>query len=90
MKCRRCGIDLTGGRGAYHWRSELAAIGEDFIRPIEAAEGWEEYRERLFDELASMSSEEINNDVYQLWEGELCRLCRVEFGNLLDRFLRIN
>ena len=87
MKCRKCGVDLTGGRGAYRWRGEVAAIGEDALKPAESAEEREEIFQRLFDELARMKSEEIERDVYQLWEADLCRLCRRELGDLLDRFL---
>jgi len=38
--------------------------------------------------LSAMDPEEIENDVYQLWEGVLCRPCRLELGKLLARFLK--
>lgn len=87
MKCRKCGVDLTGGRGAYHWRSEVAAVGEDALKPARSEEDREQIFQRLFDELAQMNPAEIERDVYQLWEADLCRQCRRELGDLLDRFL---
>lgn len=87
MKCERCGVELTGGRGAYRWRSEVVAVGEDAVMGAGINGDWEAERQRIFEELSAMSAEEIDNDVYQLWEGVLCRLCRFEFGRLLKRFL---
>ncbi len=88
MRCERCGMELMGGRGAYHWRSEVAAIGDDVLSSTEIDLDLEKYRRRLFEELSAMDPEEIENDVYQLWEGVLCRPCRLELGKLLARFLR--
>jgi hypothetical protein len=78
---------LTGGRGAYRWRGEAAALGEDASKPARSTEEREEIFRHLFDELSRMSPEEIERDVYQLWEADLCRQCRRELGDLLDRFL---
>lgn len=88
MKCQRCGLEITSGRGAYQWRSEVIALGEDVISSTEGVGDLDEFRRQVFEELSSMSAEEIDNDVYQLWEGVLCRPCRLEFGKLLRRFLR--
>jgi hypothetical protein len=78
---------LTGGRGVYRWRGEAVALGEDALKPTESTNEREEIFRSLFDELSRMSPEEIERDVYQLWEADLCRSCRRELGDLLDRFL---
>jgi len=50
MRCERCGMELMGGRGAYHWRSEVAAIGDDVLSSTEIDLDLEKYRRRLFEE----------------------------------------
>jgi hypothetical protein len=87
MKCQRCGIDLPGSRGAYRWRSEVVALGEDAHYPQGETENQAALRQRLLAELAQMKAEEIEADVYQLWEGVFCRYCRFELGRILQRFL---
>lgn len=88
MKCKRCGLDIVGGRGAYRWRSEVFALGEDVLSSDDTVVDPKEYRRQIFEELSVMSPEEIDNDVYQLWEGVLCRPCRLELGKLFRKFLR--
>jgi hypothetical protein len=87
MKCRRCGAELPGGRGAYRWRSEVVALGEDTQYPSGLGEEAEEKGKALLAELEKMSAAEIEADVYQLWEGIFCRQCRYELGKVVGRFL---
>jgi len=87
MKCRRCGAELPGGRGAYRWRCEVVALGDDALSPAGDFNELEERQQRIFEELASVSPEQIEADVYQLWEGLFCRRCRFELGRVLEQFL---
>lgn len=87
MKCQRCGVELPGGRGAYRWRSEVVAIGDDALYPVAEDDEREILRRRWLAELAAMTPELIEADVYQLWEGVICRYCRFELGKLYQRFL---
>ncbi len=88
MKCQRCGVELPGNRGAYRWRSEVFALGEDSLCPSgEEEQDLEKTRARLLAELAALSPEENEADVYQLWEGVVCRFCRFELGRILGMFL---
>jgi len=87
LKCIRCGAKLETGRGAYLWRLEFTAIGEDVQQPFEAFGDIESYRTRLLQELADLRAEEIENDVYQKIEAVLCRPCRLELGKFISWFL---
>lgn len=87
MECYRCGVNLPGGRGAYRWRSEVVALGDDVLQPPGDEEEFDRSHRRIFEELAAMSPEEIEADVYQLWEGLFCRRCRFELGRILREFL---
>lgn len=87
MKCQRCGAELTGGRGAYAIRCEATAIGEDDILTSDEIIDQEMLKEQLFEQLEAMSAEEVERDVYQLWEGVLCRECRGELGDALGEML---
>ncbi|RJP79889.1 MAG: hypothetical protein C4524_04505 [Candidatus Zixiibacteriota bacterium] len=87
MKCQRCGVALPGGRGAYRWRSEVVAMGEDALYPSGGSEDADQARERLLARLAVMSEQEIEADVYQLWEGMICRCCRFELGRIMGMYL---
>jgi hypothetical protein len=87
MICKRCGVELPGGRGAYRWRSEVVAIGEDALYPSgidDAAQS----RRQILKELAVMSPAEVELDVYQLSEGVFCRCCRFELGRLIGLFMK--
>ena len=86
MKCQRCGVGLPGSRGAYRWRSEVVALGEDVLCPTGIEENGKT-RRHILEELAVMTSEEIEQDVYQLWEGVLCHCCRFELGRILGLFM---
>ncbi len=87
MNCQRCGIELPGSRGAYRWRAEIIALGDDTLYPHGDLENQQVVRERLLAVLAQMNPEEIEADVYQLWEGVFCRYCRFELSRMLKRFL---
>ncbi len=87
MRCDRCKITLTGGRGAYAWRCETTAIGADTLPPVDTLMEREAIYRQIFEELQTMSPEEVERDVYQLWEGILCATCRKELGERLDSFL---
>lgn len=87
MNCQRCGVELPGGRGAYRWRSEVMALGEDALYPT-GIDDATKTRQRLLEELAVMTPEEVEHDVYQLWEGVFCRCCRFELGRILGLFLK--
>ncbi len=80
-------MELPGGRGAYRWRSEVLALGEDAFYPAGDLEDIEKTRSKLLAELAAMTPEQVEADVYQLWEGVFCRYCRFELGRLLGKFL---
>jgi len=88
MNCQRCGVELPGGRGAYRWRGEVLALGEDALCPANGdVEDIETTRQRLLAQLAAMNPQQIETDVYQLWEGVFCRYCRFELGRVLEKFL---
>jgi hypothetical protein len=87
MKCQRCGTDLAGGRGAYAIRCEATAVGEDVSLTPDEIRDQEALKEQLFEQLEAMSAEELERDVYQLWEGGLCRECRKELGEVLGGIL---
>ncbi len=86
MKCQRCGIDLTGGLGAYSWYGEVTALGEDAAVIPETGKDDKVMKDMIFKQLQSMTAEQIERDVYQQWEGLLCRNCRNELGEVLDLF----
>jgi hypothetical protein len=81
-------VELPGGRGAYRWRSEVVALGDDALYPSGDADAQNKTRERLLEQLAAMTSHEIEADVYQLWQGVICRYCRFELGRLMEKYLR--
>jgi hypothetical protein len=86
MKCQKCGADLSGGRGAYVIRCEATAVGEDVTLSANEVIDQEALKEHLFEQLEAMSAAEVERDVYQLWEGVLCRECRGELGEVLTLF----
>jgi hypothetical protein len=87
MICKRCGVELPGGRGAYRWRSEVVALGEDALYPT-GIDGAAQSRHRVLQELAVMTPAEVEHDVYQLSEGVFCRCCRFELGRLFELFMK--
>jgi hypothetical protein len=90
MKCHVCGIELKGGRGAYKFRCETVAIGEDAVF-LEEVEGDRKLcREKILQELATMTPQQIERDVIQQWDALLCRRCREELGEALDLFFNRN
>lgn len=81
-------MELPGARGAYRWRGEVLALGEDALCPAACdVEDVEKTRQKLLAQLAAMTPEQIETDVYQLWEGIFCRYCRFELGRTLEKFL---
>ena len=88
MTCQRCGMELPGSRGAYRWRGEVVALGEDALCPANGdAEATEATRQKLLSQLATMIPEQVEAEVYQLWEGVFCRYCRFELGRMFEKFL---
>ncbi|MFH1863197.1 MAG: hypothetical protein ABH878_10355, partial [bacterium] len=87
MQCARCGCELPNGRGAYRWRSEFTALGSDAITPATSEADFKAARQRILEQLERFNAERIEQDVYQLIEKALCRSCRMELGELLNRFL---
>jgi hypothetical protein len=79
-------VELPGGRGAYRWRSEVVAIGEDAMFPS-GIDDAVKTRRRILGELAAMTPEEVEHDVYQLREEVFCRCCRFELGRILGKFM---
>jgi hypothetical protein len=80
-------VELPGGRGAYRWRSEVVALGEDALYPT-GIDDAAHTRRRVLKELAVMSPTEVEHDVYQLSEGVFCRCCRFELGRILGVFMK--
>jgi hypothetical protein len=79
---------LPGGRGAYRWRGEVLALGEDALCPAHSdVDDVEAERQKLLAQLAAMTPQDVEADVYQLWEGTFCRYCRFELGRIVERFL---
>jgi len=58
----------TGGRGAYRWRSEVVAIGEDAMYPS-GIDDAAKTRRRILGELAAMTPEEVEHDVISYGRG---------------------
>ena len=88
MNCQRCGVELPGSRGAYRWRGEVVALGEDALCPANGdMEDVEDTRQKLLAQLSAMTPERAEAEVYQLWEGVFCRYCRFELGRMFEKFL---
>lgn len=86
MICQRCGRELEKGRGAYHFRCEMTAMGEDIVIPKETEMDRQALLQCLMEELEKMTPEQIEKDVYQQWQGTLCRPCRSELAEALSLF----
>jgi len=81
-------MELPGSRGAYRWRGEVVALGEDALCPANGdAAAMEATRQKLLSQLATMIPEQVEAEVYQLWEGVFCRYCRFELGRMFEKFL---
>ncbi|MBU0519999.1 hypothetical protein KKA00_06105 [bacterium] len=77
---------MEGGRGAYHFRCEMTAIGEDIGILKDTDVDRDTLLRCLMEELKNMTPEQIEADVYQQWQGTLCRPCRTELAEALNLF----
>jgi hypothetical protein len=81
-RCARCGKRLKKGGVSYRLRAELISRFDGYIQ--DKGKDLDETLEKIESDVAGMSEEELEKQVYQKIEYIVCSSCRDEIERFLD------